>query len=100
VLSVTDQYYSTVTPWNFVYHLSARFGDTPEASGTEPMSKKTRDGEPGKDRPMVDERAPPPLSEELITKLQAAVNAARRKHDTRKPVVGETKEPPLTAKDQ
>lgn len=64
------------------------------------MSKKTRDGDPGKARPMMSERAPPPLSEELIIKLQAAVNAARRKHDTRNRVGGETNDPSATAKDQ
>ena len=64
------------------------------------MSKKTRDGEPGKARSMVGERAPPPLSEELIAKLQAAVNAAQRKHDKRNRVSGDTKEPSPTAKDQ
>lgn len=64
------------------------------------MSKKTRDGDPRKARPMMGEHSPPPLSEELITKLQAAVNAAQRKHDTRNPASGETKERPATAKDQ
>jgi hypothetical protein len=43
------------------------------------MSNGTNDGRPKKDRPMMDEAAPPPLSEELIAKLQRAVSAAQRK---------------------
>jgi hypothetical protein len=54
---------------------------------------------------MMAERAPPLLSEQLITKFQAAVSAAHRKHDMRNRVseetVGEeTRKPSLTAKDQ
>jgi hypothetical protein len=44
------------------------------------MPKKNQDAEPKDATPMQGERAPPPLSEEMIAKLQAAVEAARRKH--------------------
>ena len=74
------------------------------------MSKKTKGGEPRHARPMMVERAPPLLSEELINKLQAAVSAAHRKHDMRnragEETLGEgtvsegTRKPSLTAKDQ
>ena len=43
------------------------------------MSKGTYDGRPQEGCPMTDEAAPPPLSEELIAKLQNAVSAAQRK---------------------
>jgi hypothetical protein len=42
------------------------------------MPKKSQDAEPKDAGPMQGERAPPPLSEEMIGKLQAAVDAARR----------------------
>jgi hypothetical protein len=69
------------------------------------MTKKTKGGEPRHARPMMAERAPPLLSEELITKLQAAVSAAHRKLDMRDRVSGETvsqetRETSRTAKDQ
>lgn len=69
------------------------------------MSKKTKGGEPRHGRPMMAERAPPFLSEELVAKLQAAVNAAHRKHHMRnrvgeETVSQETQETSLTAKDQ
>jgi len=40
--------------------------------------QKTGDGEPINVRPIKSERAPPPLSAELIAKLQGAVDAAQR----------------------
>jgi hypothetical protein len=43
------------------------------------MSKKTSDGEPRISRLTNGERTPPPLSEQLIAKLQGAVEAAQRK---------------------
>jgi hypothetical protein len=43
------------------------------------MSKGANDGGPKSDRPIMEEAAPPPLSEELIAKLQSAVRAAQLK---------------------
>jgi len=44
------------------------------------MSKGSNDGRPKRGRrPMMVEATPPPLGEELIAKLQNAVNAAQRK---------------------
>jgi hypothetical protein len=56
------------------------------------MAKKTSDGEPRSARPKRGEIAPPLLSEELIEKLQAAVNAAQRKRQTRADVTHEQRE--------
>jgi hypothetical protein len=63
------------------------------------MSKKMSGGEPSEARLLKGERAPPLLSEELIAKLQGAVNAAQRKR-TLQPSMQETKETALTVKDQ
>jgi hypothetical protein len=43
------------------------------------MAKKPGDGRPQKGRPRTAQASPPPLSEELIAKLQGAVEAAQRK---------------------
>jgi hypothetical protein len=64
------------------------------------MPKKTNDRESSYTRSMQGERAPPLLSEELIAKLQGAVNAARRKHDVKNRVSEEIKESASTAKDR
>ncbi len=45
------------------------------------MSKKSNDGGPRLPRPKRSVSAPPPLSEELIAKLQGAVIAAQRKRN-------------------
>jgi hypothetical protein len=42
------------------------------------MSKGAKDGRSKRERPMTEGPTPPPLSEELIAKLQRAVNAAQR----------------------
>jgi hypothetical protein len=43
------------------------------------MPKKSQDAKPKDARPMEGERAPPPLSDEMIEKFRAAVDAAQRK---------------------
>jgi len=43
------------------------------------MPEKSQDAEPTDASPMQSERAPPQLSEEMIEKFRAAVDAARRK---------------------
>jgi indole-3-glycerol phosphate synthase len=41
--------------------------------------RKDTDGESLDERPMRSERMPPPLSEDLVAKLQGAVEAAQRR---------------------
>jgi hypothetical protein len=43
------------------------------------MPKKRREAESEESAPMPLERMPPPLSEEMIEKLRAAVDAAQRR---------------------
>lgn len=50
------------------------------------MPKHDADDVPKNPRPDKGERMPPPLSTELIAKLQAAVAAARRKRLRQSPV--------------
>jgi hypothetical protein len=47
---------------------------------TAAMPKKLSDDKPSTEHPMQSGREPPPLSEDLITQLQMAVNKARQKH--------------------
>jgi hypothetical protein len=44
------------------------------------MPKKSQDAKPKDSGPLKYERSPPPLSEEMIARLQAAVDTAQRKH--------------------
>jgi hypothetical protein len=49
-----------------------------------PKPKKTHEAGPEESGSMPGERMPPPLSEEMIAKLRAAVDAAQRKRMPRR----------------
>jgi hypothetical protein len=52
---------------------------------TTAMPKKLRDDRLSNDNPVQSGREPPPLSEDLIAKLQMAVDKARQKHTSEPP---------------
>jgi hypothetical protein len=52
---------------------------------TAAMPKKVRDDRPLNEHPLQASREPPPLREDLIAKLQMAVNKARAKRTSQTP---------------